>query len=214
MRQGPFTRARRVRRRAISQVRPARCHGLITAPLLILGAQEADTTHGPLVSVLLSAKVHGGDEVEPRALGVLVERAHVGVLGVVLLRALEAGGDEDHRKRGEEHLGVRIDELALVFVPLAPIEEETVDINALLWAASHLVFLRFLYLIRRGDVIKGPVLLDVLATHLLAVRREEALRVEEAGKPEAVGPVVLHPAEELLVTPEDIHPPQSDVRHD
>mmetsp|Transcript_17849 Transcript_17849/g.51967 ORF Transcript_17849/g.51967 Transcript_17849/m.51967 type:complete len:344 (-) Transcript_17849:2989-4020(-) len=111
----------------------------------------------------------------------------------------------------ERHLA---SEAVLLLVPLAPVEVEAEDEDALLRPALDLVLLLLLHLVRGNHVVESPVLLDVLATHLLAVRREEALRIEEAGEPEAVGPVVFHPRIELFVAAEHVDPPEADVWHD
>ena len=66
------------------------------------------------------------------------------------------------------------------------------------------------HLVVEDDEVEGPAL--VLARHLLPHRREEALRVEEAGHPEADGTALEHPRVVLLLALEQVGEPEAERR--
>mmetsp|Transcript_28427 Transcript_28427/g.73167 ORF Transcript_28427/g.73167 Transcript_28427/m.73167 type:complete len:201 (+) Transcript_28427:455-1057(+) len=84
--------------------------------------------------------------------------------------------------------------------------------HALVGLLTHLIALVPQHLGRVDHVVERPVLLGVLAAHLLPVGGQEALRVEEARQPEAVGPAVLEPARQLLGAQQDVAEPHAHRR--
>ena len=169
---------------------------------LVLGAEQCHAAQRPLLRRVLGAQVHGEDEVEPAPRLVLVCGRRVRVAVGLLVRRKHAC-NEEHGQRREEHLGDRVGELVARLVPTAAVEEEAVNVHALVGPLAHLVLLHVDDLGHVDNVVERPALLGVLAAHLLTVGGQEALRVEEAGEPEDVGPPALEPAGELLGAVDD-----------
>mmetsp|Transcript_4252 Transcript_4252/g.11007 ORF Transcript_4252/g.11007 Transcript_4252/m.11007 type:complete len:278 (-) Transcript_4252:244-1077(-) len=169
--------------------------------------------------MLFCSQLDGRDKVQPGALWRLVQRAVVQprprlrVDRVGPLVDAEHGADMDDRELRVEHLRVGVDEALFPLVPFAPVEEEAVDVHALLGSSPQLVLVVFENLRVVDHVVERPVLLGVPPTHLLPIGCEEALRVEEAREPEGQRAVAVQPVGQLLVARKDVHPPQSNVGH-
>merc|ERR1719399_1367880 len=118
---------------------------LISSTARLLGLRhQRQTANLPVERMLLGLHQNSEDEVPIVALRILVDRAVVRtVLAVVqTLRATrgERGTCEvDHRHWQEELLRLTLVELPLLAVPLATLDEETVDILTLFWHVLHTV---------------------------------------------------------------------------
>jgi len=187
----------------------SRCSSLKTR--LVDRGQQRDAAQHPLHRALVCLEVDRGDEVQARTPGRAVDRARVDGVALPALVDRAGGGNVQHRQRRIDDLGVRVGQDALALVPLAAVEEEAVDVDALRRAVLHLVPLLLEHLVGRHDVIERPAIARVLAAHVLPVGGEEARRVEEAGQPEAERPAVLQPCRELLRAVEDVGEPHAHV---
>ena len=75
------------------------------------------------------------------------------------------------------------------------------------WWCCYIFLHHFSHFVVDDDAVEGPAL--VSSGHLLPHGRDEALRVEEAGHPEAVGSTLKHPATELSVSLQQLSVPKT-----
>eukprot|EP01136_Pigoraptor_vietnamica_P000134 Opistho-1_new@25059 len=161
-----------------------------------------------MVRVLRRLEVDVEDVLLVRAARLLVDGA---LVQARVLRARRVDGRHvDDGQLAVEHLGRGLDKLRRPAVPPGALEEEAVDVHALLRRRRDILLHLPQHLRVHLHAVERPAL--VRARNLLAHRREEALGVEEPGHPEHVGAAVKEPAVELRVALNEVAEPKAERR--
>eukprot|EP00966_Prymnesium_polylepis_P111460 2578213-Prymnesium_polylepis.1 len=145
-----------------------------TAPSDPLAQMQRHAAQDPLHRALVRLEVHRRDEVQTRALRRAVDGARVD--GVTHLRLVNRarGGNVQNGQRRVDDLRVGIGKHAFAPVPLAAVEEEAVDVDALRRSVLDVVPVLLQDFIRRDAVIERPAIARVLTADILPVGGEEA----------------------------------------
>mmetsp|Transcript_61073 Transcript_61073/g.142897 ORF Transcript_61073/g.142897 Transcript_61073/m.142897 type:complete len:326 (-) Transcript_61073:352-1329(-) len=168
----------------------------------------------------LRSEHHSEDQIPVVALRILVDGGVVGAVGAVVqahrLEVSGSGGRHVDRRHGrEELLRLRLLNAAVLSAPSATLDEETPDVLALVrdvFDALHVIWKHFSV---RDHIIQSPLLLLVLACHLLTHACQEALGVREAREPVGSHDAspILQPVVQHLLTFGQASEPASEVGH-
>ena len=175
---------------------------------MLLGVTEqSHTPEDPVVWVLRCLQQKSRNVRQVRPAGLLVDGTDIepGILHSV---PVVDGVDVNDGEVREEDLGRRFRQTGVLAVPASPVEVEPLDVDTFGWGRGAVLLCHSGDVVVHHDRVERPAL--VRPGHLLPHGRDEALGVEEAGHPEAVGPALEDPAAELGVSLQQLCVPEAD----